>query len=78
MPNIGTLNVGRELTHEEVDMVAGGLMTRGSDAQWDVKEGLRDLSHGNPEGWLDIIYPDSLKSREKFLAFRGSVDSDGA
>ena len=55
MPNIGTSNVGRELTHEEVDMVAGGLMTRGSDAQWDVKEGLRDLSHGNPEGWLDII-----------------------
>jgi hypothetical protein len=54
MPNIGTLKVGRELTHEEVDMVAGGLMTRGSDAQWDVKEGFRDLSHGNPEGWLDI------------------------
>ena len=24
------------------------------------------------------VYPDSLKSREKFLAFRGSVDSDGA
>jgi hypothetical protein len=24
------------------------------------------------------LYPDSLKSREKFLAFRGSVDSDGA
>jgi hypothetical protein len=24
------------------------------------------------------IYSDSLKSREKFLAFRGSEDSDGA
>jgi len=24
------------------------------------------------------VYPDSLKSREKFLAFRGSGDSDGA
>jgi hypothetical protein len=27
---------------------------------------------------LETLYPDSLKSREKFLAFRGSVDSDGA
>ncbi len=54
MPNIGTSSVGRELTHEEIDMVAGGAMPRGSDAQWDVKEGLRDLGHGNPEGWLDI------------------------
>ena len=25
-----------------------------------------------------VIYPDSLKSREKFLAFCGSEDSDGA
>jgi Amt family ammonium transporter len=24
------------------------------------------------------VYPDSLRSREKFLAFRGSGDSDGA
>jgi hypothetical protein len=24
------------------------------------------------------VYPDSLKSREKFLAFCGSEDSDGA
>jgi hypothetical protein len=28
-----------------------------------------------PRKWL---YPDSLKSREKFIAFCGSVDSDGA
>jgi hypothetical protein len=27
---------------------------------------------------LKVVYPDSLKSWEKFLAFRGSGDSDGA
>jgi hypothetical protein len=27
---------------------------------------------------LIIVYPDSLKSREKFLAFGGLVDSDEA
>jgi hypothetical protein len=64
------------------------------DCDWDVRryrrlkvalmaatayEGLRKvLDPISFEGWLDLVYPDSLKSREKFLAFRGSGDSDGA
>ena len=32
----------------------------------------------DPEINRGDVYPDSLKSREKFLAFRGSGDSDGA
>ena len=34
--------------------------------------------NGTQISGIALIYPDSLKSREKFLAFRGSVDSDGA
>ncbi len=46
MPN----NIGRELTNEEINMVAGGL----TFPQYLVQEGLHDLSHGNLEGFHDI------------------------
>ena len=49
MPN----NVGRELTIEEINMVAGG-ETKLTFPQYLVVEGLHDLSHGNLEGFRDI------------------------
>ncbi len=49
MPN----NIGRELTNEEINMVAGG-ETRLTFPQYLVLEGLHDLSHHNPEGLVDI------------------------
>jgi hypothetical protein len=37
----------------------------------------RSVGSKKTVSWFGV-YPDSLKSREKFLAFRGSGDSDGA
>ena len=48
-----TNEIGRELTIEEINMVAGG-ETRLTFPQYLVLEGLHDLSHGNLEGLHDI------------------------
>jgi hypothetical protein len=50
MPNIAT-NIGRELTTEEIDMVAGA---KHNDGWRDIGEGVGDLLQGNREGWRDI------------------------
>ena len=52
MSNIVT-NIGRELTTEEIEMVAGGSVHEGIR---DIKEGLHDIAHGHiGEGIGDIV-----------------------